>query len=116
MEKLQKLLSEYGPIALGTYFCLFLLTLAAFATAISLGVKVDGPTSGSGVLLGAYLATQLTKPLRIAGTLAATPVVAGVLRKLRRQPAEPPAAAPPAANPAAEPSAADPPAANQSAE
>jgi hypothetical protein len=35
------------------------------------------------VLGAAWLATKLTQPLRIAGTLALTPVIAAVLKKWR---------------------------------
>lgn len=82
-EKLKALLSEYGNVAIYTYLVIWVLTLAGFALAISLGVKVESAASGAGLLGATWLATKLTQPLRIAGTLALTPAVAALLRKLR---------------------------------
>jgi hypothetical protein len=90
-EKLKKLLAEYGNVAIGTYLAIWVLTLAGFALAISMGVKVEGAASGVGLAGATWVATKLTQPLRIAGTLALTPIVAAVLRKLRRKPEAPPA-------------------------
>lgn len=92
-EKLKTLLEEYGRVAIWTYLVIWLSVLAGFIIAISFGVSVSTSTGGAGVLLSAWLATKLTQPLRIAGTLAATPVVAGVIKKWRAShgPATPPA-------------------------
>lgn len=84
-EKLKNLLSEYGNVALGTYIVIWVLTLAGFAIAISMGIAVEGAASGAGLAGATWLATKLTQPLRIGGTLALTPIVAAVLRKLRRR-------------------------------
>lgn len=92
VEKLKALLAEYGNIALGTYIVIWLATLAGFAIAISLGFQVESATGGVGLLGASWVATKLTQPLRIAGTLAATPLVAAALRKLRRSPQTPPQA------------------------
>jgi len=83
-EKLKLLLEEYGRVALWTYVVIWLSVLAGFAVAISAGLRTQGTTSWAFVLLGAWGATKLTQPLRIAATLALTPAVAAVLRKLRR--------------------------------
>jgi hypothetical protein len=85
-EKLKALLAEYGNVAMYTYLALWLLTLAGFALAISFGFKTEGAASGLGLIGAAWLATKLTQPLRIAGTLLATPLVAAGLRKLRGKP------------------------------
>jgi len=85
-EKLKKVLAEYGNVALYTYLVIWLLTLAGFAIAISLGVKVEGVTSGAGLVGAAWLATKLTQPLRIAGTLGLTPFVAAIIKRLRPKP------------------------------
>ena len=82
-EKLKNLLAEYGNVAIGTYLTIWVLTLAGFAIAISMGVKVEGAASGVGLAGATWVATKLTQPLRIAGTLGLTPIVAAVLRKLR---------------------------------
>ncbi len=82
--KLKQLLEEYGRIAIFTYFGIFLLTLAGFAVAISYGLKVKSAQGGAGLLVASWLATKLTQPLRIAATLALSPLIATALRKLRR--------------------------------
>lgn len=83
-EKLKSLLAEYGNVAIGTYLVIWVLTLIGMASAISLGWKVESAGSGVGLAGAAWLATKATQPLRIAGTLAATPLVAAVIRKLKR--------------------------------
>jgi hypothetical protein len=92
VEKFKALLAEYGNIALATYIVIWLATLAGFAIAISMGFQVDSASGGVGLLGASWVATKLTQPLRIAGTLAATPLVAAALRKLRRAPRTPPEA------------------------
>jgi len=85
-EKLRTLLEEYGKVAIWTYFGIFLTVLAGFALAISMGFNVSSAESGVGLLGAAWLATKLTQPLRIAGTLALTPLIAAGLKKWRRVP------------------------------
>ena len=82
-QKLKLLLEEYGRIAIVTYFVIFGLTLAGFAIAISYGLQVESAKGGAGLLVASWVATKLTQPLRIAGTLALTPVVAAVVKKIR---------------------------------
>ena len=82
--KLKQLLEEYGPIAFYTYFAIFLLTLAGFALAIRYGWRTEGVGESAGLLMAAWVATKLTQPLRIAATLALTPVVAVATRRFRR--------------------------------
>jgi hypothetical protein len=76
--KLEALVSEYGTAALVTWFGIFALTWAGFATAISFGYEVDSGGEGTGVVAVAYIATQLTKPIRIGATVVLTPVVVRV--------------------------------------
>jgi len=97
VEKLKALLAEYGNIALATYLVIWVATLAGFAIAISLGFQIDSASGSVGLLGASWVATKLTQPLRIAGTLAATPLVAAVLRKLRRAPPTPAPPTPPQA-------------------
>lgn len=82
-ERLKQLLSEYGSIALVVYLVLFAAVFAGFFVAISLGVRTDGTAEGLGTAAAAWLATKLTQPLRIGGTLVLTPVVGLLLAKLR---------------------------------
>ena len=102
-EKLKLLLAEYGRVALWVYFAIFALTLAGFAVAIHFGVKIESAQGGAGLLLSSWVATKLTQPLRIAGTLALTPIVAAALKKLRKSEPEP-AATPSPESPSAPPS------------
>lgn len=88
-DKLKALLEEYGRVAIWTYLVIWISVLAGFALAIAAGFRSESTEGGAGVLLGAWLATKLTQPLRIAATLALTPVVSAVLRKLRPAPPAP---------------------------
>jgi hypothetical protein len=81
-ERLKTLLEEYGKVALGTYFTLFLLVLLGFALAISTGFKPESAQGGASVFGAAYIATKVTQPIRIGATLLLTPIVARVLHKL----------------------------------
>jgi hypothetical protein len=72
---------EYGKIAIGTYLVIFFAVLGSFAVAIKMGYAVESASGTSGVLLGAWLATKVTQPIRIAATIGLTPLVARVLRK-----------------------------------
>lgn len=84
-ERLKALLAEYGSVAIWTYFGLFFVVLGGFAAAIALGLDIDSAKGGAGVLGAAYVATKLTQPLRIAGALALTPLVARLVRRTRGQ-------------------------------
>jgi len=87
-EKLKVLLEEYGRVAIGTYLVIWLSVLAGFAIAIASGFRTESTEGGAGVLIGAWVATKLTQPLRIAATLGLTPIVATLIRKWRRPPAK----------------------------
>ncbi|HEY3496494.1 MAG TPA: hypothetical protein VGK73_17540, partial [Polyangiaceae bacterium] len=60
-DRLQKLLVEYGSLALWVYFGIFAVVLVGFATAISLGVEVESAAGTAGTWGAAYLATKLTQ-------------------------------------------------------
>jgi hypothetical protein len=83
MARLKALFQDYGTIAIVTYFTIFFGTWGAFAAAISMGVEVEGAMAGAGTAGASYVATKLTQPLRIAATLALTPVVAAVVHRIR---------------------------------
>ncbi len=74
--RLQALFEAYGKVAIAVWFGLFALTLSSFALAFQMGVEVEGVAGNTGIWGAAYVATQLTKPLRIAATLILTPFVA----------------------------------------
>jgi hypothetical protein len=82
-ERMKTLLAEYGGIAIGLYFAIFGLVFAGFAVAIAAGFDVEGAGETTGLIGAAWLATKLTQPFRIIGTLALTPLVARLWWKLR---------------------------------
>lgn len=72
----KEVLAEYGPIALGVYFAIFFLVLGGAWAAIAFGWQPRGAAAGVGTFAAAYIFTKLTQPVRIAATLALTPIVA----------------------------------------
>ncbi len=83
LQRLQKLIAEYGQIALWAYFGLFAIVLLAFALAFQLGFRTASTSGAVGIWGAAYLATKLTQPFRIAATLALTPFVVKLVRRGR---------------------------------
>ena len=75
-QKLENLIATYGTVALVTWFTIFALTWLFFIVAITLGFDVDSGGEGTGTVLIAYGATQLTKPLRIGAVAVLTPIIA----------------------------------------
>ncbi len=82
-KRLETLFAEFGAIAITIYFTIFAITLGSFAIALSTGFEVDGVAGNTGTLAAAWVATKLTQPLRIIATILLTPVVAGILHRLR---------------------------------
>ena len=89
-ERLKKLYVQYGKAAIITWFSLFFIVLAGFVVAFEYG---GGPGANAGGWVAADVATEATKPSRILITLALTPFVAQVGRRIRGAKAGPPAAA-----------------------
>lgn len=85
-ERFNALLAEWGPLLVVVYFSIFGIVIVGFATAIELGLHPEGVTGAAGTWGAAYLATQLTKPLRIAATFFITPVLGALLRRFRQKP------------------------------
>jgi len=84
-EKLKGLIAESGAIVLWVYFGIFFTVWVGFGLAIRAGVNVQGAAGAAGTWGAAYVATKLTQPLRIAATLAITPALASLLRRVRRK-------------------------------
>jgi len=84
-ERLKDLLVEYGSLALWVYFGLFAVVLVGFVVAIQSGVKVESAAGTAGTLGAAYLATKVTQPLRILGTLVLTPVIVRIVRRVKHR-------------------------------
>ena len=86
-KTVQKLLTEYGAVAVVVYFVIFFAVLGAFWLAIRLGWQPSSAVGSVGTFAAAYIATKLTQPLRIAATLVVTPFVAKLYERIRgRQP------------------------------
>lgn len=93
--RIERLISEYGRVAVVIYFTIFAMVLAGFALAIQLGYSAalseatgDSATTASAVSTAgtwgaAWVATKVTQPLRIAATIALTPLVARALPWLK---------------------------------
>jgi len=83
--RLQKLMAEYGRVALWTYLSLSLLAIAGFSIAIAIGVAPSSSTGVLGVIGAGWLAAKATMPLRILATLALTPLIATLVRRLTKR-------------------------------
>lgn len=91
------ILAQYGAIALVIYLVIFFAVLFGAWAAIHLGWRPESVTGNVGAFTAAYLATKVAYPLRIAGTLALTPLVARAYARLTGKPApQPHAEVPPA--------------------
>jgi hypothetical protein len=79
----QKLLAEYGTVAVVVYFTIFFAVLFGFWAAIRFGWRPSSAMGSAGAWTAAYIATKLTQPIRIAATVALTPLVAKGYERLR---------------------------------
>lgn len=86
-QRLERLFADYGSIAIATYFGIFFMTWGGFASAIALGIDVDGAAVGAGTIGAAWLATKVTQPVRIGATVLLTPLVARAWHRVRPRPA-----------------------------
>lgn len=82
-KTIEKLLAEYGTVAVIVYFVIFFGVLFGFWLAIRLGWQPTSAAGTAGSWAAAYVATKLTQPIRIAATVVATPVVAKAYERLR---------------------------------
>ncbi len=86
-ERFKGLVAEYGPLLFVVYFSIFGLVFVGSALAIQMGFEVKGAAATAGVWTAAYVFTKVLQPLRIAGTVVLTPLVAALLRRFRKAPA-----------------------------
>lgn len=82
-ERLKQHLAEFGRLAVVVYIAIFVVVLAGFAVAIQTGFQVEGAAEGATLFGAAWVATKLTQPVRILATLAVTPLVAAVVRRVK---------------------------------
>jgi hypothetical protein len=87
-EKRLALVEEYGLIAVGTLFALSLPIYAFFFWVRWRDGSLDGTRGIGTTFVLAWAATRASLPLRIAGALVLTPLVAKVVRR-NRKPAPP---------------------------
>ncbi|HKP74286.1 MAG TPA: DUF1279 domain-containing protein [Longimicrobiaceae bacterium] len=80
---LKQIAAEYGAVAVVVYLAIFAVVLLGSWAAIHLGWKPRSATGGVGSFAAAYIATKLTQPLRIAATLALTPLVAKAYERVK---------------------------------
>ena len=93
------LMTEYGTVAVIVYFTIFFAVLFGFWAAIRFGWRAESTAGSVGTFTAAYIATKLTQPLRIAATLALTPIVAKLYERVAGRRAAPtPAPDAPGAN------------------
>jgi membrane protein implicated in regulation of membrane protease activity len=85
-DRLAKQFKEYPRIAVYTYFTMSILTIIAFSVAIGIGAQPSSATGTLGVIGAGWVAAKATLPIRILATLGLTPVVAAVVKRLRRRP------------------------------
>jgi len=78
----QKLLAEYGTVAVVVYFAIFFAVLGGFWLAIRLGWQPTSAAGSVGTFAAAYIATKVTQPIRIAATLVITPIVAKIYERV----------------------------------
>ena len=79
----QKLLAEYGVVAVIVYFVIFFAVLGGFWLGIRFGWRPQSTAGSVGAFTAAYIATKLTQPLRIAATLVITPFIAKLYERVR---------------------------------
>lgn len=84
-KNMKQILAEYGRVAIAVYLVIFVAVLAGSYAAIRMGWKSEGAAGTAGTLGAAYLATKLTQPVRIAATLALTPLVARLHERITRK-------------------------------
>jgi hypothetical protein len=81
---LNRILTEYGPLALVIYLGIFFTVLFGFWAAITFGWQPTGVGANVGAFAAAYIVTKFTTPFRVAATLALLPVAARVLGRTRK--------------------------------
>lgn len=89
MDRLKRLLAEYGRVAIWLYMALFFGVLFGSYLAIHAGWRPDGVVGNVGAWAAAYVVTKLTQPLRIGATVLLTPLAAKIRRRAERPLATP---------------------------
>jgi hypothetical protein len=89
-DRFKALIAEWGMLFFFVWFGIFGIVLVGFAVAIKFGFRVESTAGAWGTWGAAWVATQLTKPLRLGATLVITPALGALLKRLRRRKAASP--------------------------
>ena len=81
-EKLNRLVMEYGVVALVVYLTSTALVYIGFWIALQFGWRPSGTTGNIAFWGAAYVAAKVTQPFRIAGTLIVTPFLARLYERV----------------------------------
>jgi hypothetical protein len=81
-QRLRRFFLEFGALGLAVHYAIYGLVLIGFA--LSIGLLSNGHGGTLGVWAAAYVAAKLTMPLRALGTVALTPLLRALLRRLRK--------------------------------
>jgi uncharacterized membrane protein len=84
-QTFKNILAEYGTVAVVVYFTIFFAVLFGVWTAMRFGWRSDSTAAGVSTFAAAYVVTKLTQPLRIAATLALTPLVAKLYERVTKK-------------------------------
>ena len=84
-DRLKAIVKDYPQVAVFTYLGLSAIAIAAFSIAIGIGAEPSTATGVIGVIGAGWLAAKVTVPLRILATLALTPPIAALVKKLKRK-------------------------------
>jgi hypothetical protein len=87
-KTLKEVLTEYGAVALVLYLVIFAIVLGASYFAIRAGWTPESVVGKTGTFAAAYIVTKLTQPIRIAATVAMTPIVARLYERMRGSPSQ----------------------------
>jgi hypothetical protein len=82
-QRLERVLEDYGWIAVGIYLSTLVIGMVGFSIAIRWGFEVEGVGAEVGTLAAAYAATKALTPLRILVTLALAPPIGAVWHRIR---------------------------------
>jgi hypothetical protein len=84
-QRLSTLFSEYGTIAIVTYFSISILAIIGFSVAFAVGAAPSTATGVLGAIAAGWVAAKATLPIRVLITLAITPGIAFVMARVRRR-------------------------------
>ena len=87
---IKDLVAEYGFVAVGVYLSTSVVVGGLAALAIVFGLEVESAGAGAGTAFSIWLVLKASQIPRIAATAVLTPFVAQLLRRRKKDAAEPP--------------------------